>query len=44
MDPVSKSGLKSPRSDFVQKFPFASMLEVSKTFFKPDTDCQVVKL
>ena len=44
MDPVLKNGLKSPRGDFVQKFPFASMLKVSKTFFKPKTDCQVVSI
>ena len=42
MGPVSKSGLKSPRGGFNQKFLFAGMLNVSKTFFKPDTDCQVV--
>ena len=42
MDPASKSGLKSTRGDFVQKFPFASMLKVSKTLFKPKTDFQVV--
>ena len=39
----SKSDFKSPRGGFIQTFSFASMLKVSKTFFKPDTDCQVVK-
>ena len=43
MDPVLKSGLKNPKGDFVQTIPIASMLKASKTFFKPDTDCQVVK-
>ena len=43
MNPVLKSGLKSPRGEFFQKFPFASILKVSKMFFKLNTDCQVVK-
>ena len=43
MDPVLKHVLNSPRGGFVQKFSFASMLKVSNTFFKPNTDCQVLK-
>ena len=42
MDPVLKRGLKSPRGDFLKKFPFASMLKESKTLFKPNIDCEVV--
>ena len=41
---LKKSISKSPRVGFVQKFPTANVLEVSKTFFKLDIDFHVIKL
>ena len=40
---IKKSGLKSTKVGFLQKFPIARVLEVSKAFFKLDPDCQVIK-
>ena len=38
-----KKWLKGTKVSFLQKFPNARVLEVSKAFFKLDPDCQVIK-
>ena len=43
MDPVSKSGLKTPKRWLPSEVSICQRAESIKHVFKADTDCQVVK-